>query len=679
MQPDSPEIANQKNKIKIIEKFIVSNDLGLFLQSVVLSPDDNKFIIKMNSGESEDQLQVSGTKRDSQRLSRRERNMTKKYEIIAIDEDNREYIEETIKRNGEELGNSGFLNTNRVLIQDSENPNNTREYFIKPNNIRYLEKEEIYIIRNPPRLDPERHDSVNKSPQLRPSRLISQYDFVIDRKIFEKSEIVNDSGVGQDSKRNHTSIKNDNHQNSQRDNNQDTKINNLLRPTENEDIIKKYIAISYVQPLLSPSNTPKKLDSKNNNESKRNSKNKSEDLTQVDQIPKNSGSFLKDIEISGVDEDQYWKRKKRLKQKKDYEIPMRISEQTKIFKRGDDDTNKNEMLPEEMSQDTRPFNGKLSSPVTSNRSMYHKNCKSKGSPKPKIDEGFYSPRKQLSRPLSYIHPDHARSKKNILGDSRKRSPKSTRTVIRKDKYSKKMNDLSDIPDQESHDLSKNGNDKLASTSPLPIRKSRRSKSRNKSSHKTKKKKPRLEDGEKKYTIRMPYTPNLKQNKKNYGYSRSPSRSRSKPKKNINRAHAHRFKQKFIDKNADFYVKSKAKLENRNLSPHSFWNLEKGPYMSKLLKKKDQSLEQNLESERNSEKKKTVRIKETHRQKSVEPKEGDYEINCGQRDYYMKRYYQQDIDPSDRSEKYKPSQLRGILPGLMSPSNRLKFISIIKLK
>ena len=699
---------NQKEKIKIIEKFIVSNDLGLFLQSVVFSPEDNKFIIKMKADENGAEMQISGAEQIPNRLSRRERNFTKKYEIIAIDEDNREYIEQTIRRNGAELGNSGFLNTNWVQILDSANPGENREYFVKPNNVRYLEKEEVYIIRNPPKLDTEGEDSGGRSPQLRPSKLISQYDFVIDRDRFEKSELVPESGREFGTKQEETSIRdqtagegspgtpvdpNDKSKQQSGGMQQDSqdgklRIKNYIAPNPRDEIIKKYIAISYVQPLMGSTDNLSNVYSGKDGRSRRvndnNNVNPGHGVGQESR-PKNTGSFLKNIEISGIDEEEYWRRKNKGQELRDQEFSIPNSERTRVLNRGErkadvDGTQKEE----QMSQETRPFQGQLSSPVSSNRSMYHRACKSRADLKPKIDQGFYAPKKQLSRPLSYVHPEHQRSKLGGLTDDRRRSPKSTRTVAKKGKNRGRRTMLSDIPDQDLRDEAdyKKRTKKINSnTSPLPIRPSKKdAKSKSKSKGKVKVKvkgkgknkgkiKPTLEDGAKKYTLRMPTTTTSKNKNMKFGKSNSPSRSRSKPRKGTNRAHAHRFKQNFVDKNAEFYVKSKARLENRGLSPQSFWNLEKGPFMGTLLGKKKKTNKDLQRSPPKSEKAKTVRLGETSPVRSKKTKNPKSEIHCDQRDYYTPRYYHQDLSQTSKPNRNNVHQVGAILPGQMPPSQR----------
>ena len=231
-----------------------------------------------------------------------------------------------------------------------------------------------------------------------------------------------------------------------------------------------------------------------------------------------------------------------------------------------------------------------------------------------------------------------------------------------------------IPDANDKKRTKKGN---SNTSPLPIRPSKKdAKSKSKRKVKVKGKgknkgkiKPTLEDGAKKYTLRMPITTTSKNKNMKFGKSNSPSRSRSKPRKGTNRAHAHRFKQNFVDKNAEFYVKSKARLENRGLSPQSFWNLEKGPFMGTLLGKKKKKNPKLQRSPPKSEKTKTVRLAETSPVRSKKIQNPNSEIHCDQRDYYTPRYYHQDLNQTSRPSRNNVHQVGGIMPGQTPPSQR----------
>merc|ERR1712160_188228 len=99
----APQIksGNYDQNFQLIEEFVIKNDLGLFLENVILDQEDNAFVLKLKHDQynqsKEDQIPI-GNSRD---MSWAEKKFTKKFQIIPLSHLTEAQKEEFIKREQE--------------------------------------------------------------------------------------------------------------------------------------------------------------------------------------------------------------------------------------------------------------------------------------------------------------------------------------------------------------------------------------------------------------------------------------------------------------------------------------------------------------------------------------------------------------------------------------------------
>ena len=241
MSPKSDEY------VRVIERFVSKNDLNLFLENVILDPEEGMFVLRLKSeadtsrrsrasrGDGDslankasleeapkresletkvDVIRASKAGQVSTALTVIDPKFTRKFGIRNLSHMTELQLKSFLSAKQEEPSSSVFKN-NLIQVPDRLDPEVQRVYFVEEQQ-RVLEFEEMYIIQNQNKLQSEvlraseaDHEARPKSPdtnvsqgfpdaQINRERLISHVDFVIGEEPKEPKESKESKEIEQD-------------------------------------------------------------------------------------------------------------------------------------------------------------------------------------------------------------------------------------------------------------------------------------------------------------------------------------------------------------------------------------------------------------------------------------------------------------------------------------------------